>query len=983
MSQKNKMTRTERKIQRILFFRRTAIGLGVIVFFLLLAFGCGIMWQYFYEPPFVPPSYEKLDPESPDYWVDRIMIDVNSVRSKATELKKSDTKLYFSVMGTLNAARKCSSQYERLKAVSDIALTLAKNDIDINVDNIVLELGDSPPASAIRARILISQGLMYLRLSKRSAAKVALLTYDRLVIDADLKLNSTSNEYALLGAVTILAYLKDLGKLNEILNRQCEFALRMTTEQRMRTYRIIAGEQARAGMTADALNSAQKIQDTVERVRAYQMILFYTARAREIKPEEPAFVLPPTEGPWKPLTAPAVARQTVADILKQILACPSLEEQIDLLTMLSGSRLMCDAEIHRLLRESVAGQPNINESVKQLVLQHLDNPRSELIRASLKLPPLPKTPRHRIDTAAEDWNSPVKMPNIENSELNPNLTNELADQQMIWHWLMTAQCYQMVERYSDSTRSLRQAAAVAKKQRPAEQFQNLLKIGERLLSAGSISEAGDIFRNIKMPAGQTVDSVPENQYQLSDLARLQMVGRFFDDALKTINRIEPATARDNDLTFLVTEQIRISRFEEAADTALLLTDTSQKERLQHLLAIAKGAGKEHYNALKIPFPDDSHNDTELIRCGEFLTANNLLGIAVQTAQKIGHSEQKSKLLARIVREYVLLLRAYEDDSQWQRSVRDALLNNACSAAEKITDLSLRAYAQEAMIDAALPLAAKEKRTVFLLRLFDETWTACRQISIPANKAELMGRLILAKIMLEADGQTVPNRFPLLNPAAKSTAVNHIVTLIAEAVEAVNETDGVPQRGYALSNLAKAMGQIGRAQGAQKLLENAEETAKMLNDKHETISIMLSLIPTFQALNDIEGTQKIYRQTFTIVANSFIEMPNTTEATLEWRQRDSELDRIIRSLLEQNFIAEGITFANRVNDPLLRDRLLRVAVYIYMDEGDIGLAESTVRKIELPAVLDGALRDVQFMKRRLTNKPNDNKSKNQANTGKSE
>ncbi|MDR1962507.1 MAG: hypothetical protein LBQ50_01870, partial [Planctomycetaceae bacterium] len=854
--------------------------------------------------------------------------------------------------------------------------------IDINIDNIIQNLGETPLASSMRARILVSQSLMYLRLAKRPAARVAIQEYDRLVIEADLKLNTPTNELAFLGAVTALICLEDMTKLNNIFNKQIEFSLRTTTDQRMRAYRLIAGEQARVGMSVKAMTLVQKIQNPIERVRAYQLIIAHTARHAKAKPEEPSLFLPPIEGPWQPLSEPVATQQIINDILKQITDSEEIEEQIHLLTMLVESRLMCDPAIHRLLRECVTNHASIDEMVKQPILQHLNEPRSELIRASLNLPPLPKRLQQTLDPVLDDWNSPTGTLAIGVNEIEPALLNGLIDQQKIRAWLMTSQCYQMCNRHSDAVQVLRKAAAIAREQSQSnDRIQTLLKIGEHFFSVGSISDARTVLRDIGLPSvpAATTAAVAENSNEpvqpvmvftpefLSNLARLQIVGRFFEDALKTIDCIEPKSSRNSDLSFLAVEQIRIGRFEEASKTITTITDASQVEKLQHLLAIAQGGGEEHYLAVRIPFPGNLRDAEELRRCCELLIQNGLFGVAVSTAEKINDPELQSRNLARLAREYLLLFKAYGEENDWYRSVREFLLETAYSTAGKIARPALRAEVLEAILTAVLSSAYKENRREFLLRLFEEAFAACRQIDAVEEKVELMGRLILSKIALEVNNRT-PSGWPLLNRELNPVIAETIDKLITEAVAVVNEVDDVPQRGYALSFLAKALGQIGRFQGARTFVTNTEETAGNLIDKRESISILLSLIPTLQSLGDTDLIHKIYSLTFTIISDSFLTIPNSAEAMMERNIRDSELDRVVRSMLEQNFIPEAVVFANRINEPLFRDRLFRAAAYIYMDQGNFVSAENVVRRIELANIQTAALRDVLFMKRRANSKP---------------
>lgn len=966
-----------------------------------LAFGGFIMWRYFHEPPYIPPTHQQLDPNSNTYWVDRTLADIKLFRNAEGKIKNSQ-QLYLTLINTLDEAGTISPSYARIKAISDIAITMAKNDIDINIDHIIQSLGDTPFAASMRTRIIASQSLMYLRLEKRSAARVAVQEYDRIVIEADLKLNTSTNEFAFLGIITALACLEDTPKLTDIFKKQIEFSLRTTTEQQMRAYRFIAGEQARVGMSVNAMNTAQKIKNPVERVRAYQLIIAHTARPLQITPVEPALFLPPIEGPWKPIPEPTVAQHIINDVIKQIADCEELEEQIDLLTMLAESRLMCDPEIHQLFRERIVKQESVDELVKRPILQHLDEPRSELIRTSLKLPPIPKKLQQNIDPALDDWNSPTGMIMVSLSEIESTEIKSIMDQQKINAWLMTSQCYQLSSRYTDAVLVLRKAAAIARAQKQSsERIQTLLKIGEHLLSVGSITEAQTVLKDIGLPSTSSTTPTPtattssetatssktttssaaatvssEEQTQpiilftpeyLSYLARLQMVGRFFDDALQTIRCIEPPSAQVHDLTFLVIEQIRIGHFDEAVKTIAAISDAAQAEKLQHLLAIAQGGGVEHYDAVKIPFPDNRQNDEELRRCGELLIQNGLFGVAVTTVEKMKDTELQSKNLARLVREYMLLFKAYGADSGWHRSVRESLLKTAHSIAEKIVHPTLRAESLELILTAVLPYTHKENRKDFLLRLFDETFKTLRQIDLPEAKAELMGRLILSKIALETN-PIPPNRLPLFNRESNPTAAETVERLITEAVDVVNEIGDIPQRGYALSSLAKALAQIGRFQGARTFVKNAEETAKELTDKRETISILLSLIPTSQSLDDSDTTRRLYSLALTIISDSFFAIPNVSDTTIyELRLCDSEIDRVIRSLLEQNLIIEAVTFANRIKDPQLRDRLLRAAAYLYMDQGNFTSAENIVRKLELPRFRTNAIRDVLFMKRRANDR----------------
>ncbi|MDR0336122.1 MAG: hypothetical protein LBI18_03430 [Planctomycetaceae bacterium] len=992
MNHENKTKKAEQEFRTTLFYYRLRIGIVVMVLMLIPVIGGMILLPHFREATYVPPTYPQLDPNSKTYWVDRTLADIESHRN--TNNKTDHSQLHFSLMNTLAAAQKVSSTYARTMAIADIAITMAKNDIDINIDDIIKELGDTPLATSIRTRIIASQSLMYVRLSKRSAARVAVQEYDRIVIEADIKLNTPTNELAFLGIITTLACLEDTVKLSDLFRKQIEFSLRTTMEQRMRAYRLIAGEQARVGMLVDAMNTVSKIRNLVERVRAYQLIMIYAARPPKMVPVEPSFFLPPVEGPWEALTEPVMARQIVGDIIRQIVDSEELEDQIDLLTMLSESRVMCDPEIYRLFRAGIADQVLIEDLVRRPILQQLDNPRSELIRASLNLPPRPSHLQQNIDPVLDDWESPNPTISIGVKEMESLALTNTFNQQKIHAWLMTAQCYQLCGRYSEAVQILRQAAAVSRDQKQStSRIQTLLKIGERLFGVGSITEAHSVLKEVGLPSAVPATSAQETSTQpiilftpdhLSVLARLQIVGRFFDEALATIRYIEPPLSQVPDLVFLAREQLRIGHFDEAAKTISAIADNTQAELLQHLSAIAQGGGEEHYLAAKIPFPDNLQTDEDLQRCCELLIQNGLFGVAVTAAQKMRNAELQSQNLARLVREHILLFRAYGEDGDWHRSIRVSLLEAAYAVAKKIVQPISRAESFEVILAAVLPYYSEADVRDFLFRVFDEALAISRRIETPEDKVELLGKLILSKITLET-GRIQNNRsdrLPFFDRESNPTLAESVDELIAEAIDGINEVGDIPQRGYALSFLAKALAQVGRFQSARTFVKNAEETACELADKREAISILLSLVPTLQSLNDSEATLKVYGLMFTLISDSYLEGSDSAETTIfEWRLRDSELDRVVRSLLEQNFLAEAVLFTNRIDDLHLRDRLLRAAVYIYMDQKNFTLAESTAKKIELPRFRTGTLRDLAFLQRRSANSTNHNENENSEKTTK--
>jgi hypothetical protein len=59
--------------------------------------------------------------------------------------------------------------------------------------------------------------------------------------------------------------------------------------------------------------------------------------------------------------------------------------------------------------------------------------------------------------------------------------------------------------------------------------------------------------------------------------------------------------------------------------------------------------------------------------------------------------------------------------------------------------------------------------------------------------------------------------------------------------------------------------------------------------------------------------------------------------------------------------------SRINEPVLRDRLLKAAAYIYLDQNNIPVAESLARRITLKDMQQTTLQNVLLYKRRAENR----------------
>lgn len=967
MNESKKPMTLEESVRKTLLKRRLLTALGIFVFLACLSGFGYLFWLNLHEPAFVPPSYD-LDPESETYWRDRTQADIDAAPKNESPARRTRV-VHQRLQNTLNAARGLDSPHQRMTAITEIALTLAVNDENFNIDNTLRNLGETSFAKSLYGRILVSQSLMYIRLDNPSAARVAFQEYIRVNNEADLKLDSELNRMSFIGAVNALASLQDKGQLTEMFNRQSMFSLRIVLGQRATAFRILAGEQARVGMTIPALNTVRRIDNPVEQVRAYQLIISLTARPPKIEPVEPEITQLKTEGPWEPKLLPSVTRQVIDEVFAQIVELEGLDNQINLLLRLAGSRLMCDPEIHAIFKEAVEQYP-FDELVRRPALKILVEPESDVIRAALGMPPMVRRKPLNVDPVTDDWSTPYGTVPVSLSEIAPEMVQTMNSVQTLRAWLMTAQSYLTVARYRDAGNVLRRAAAMARElSHPIDRVIYLLQIGEKQISAGRGTEARETLRAIGLPRSDGLTEAQGTLSQrevftaerLSNLARLQTTARFFEDALETLACLDHSGQKNDDLAFLANEQIRIRRFDDAERTVSLMSPGTRTEQLKHLIALGRGGGEEQFTALDIPFPDRLNRDIDLRRVCEALFRHGLYRLAAQTADRIVDGDARMNLHRRVAREYMLLFHGYRGDNEQHRHTRQTLLREACSEAEKIENVLQRATLFESILSDALPWADDEETNAQLRTLHENTLKACRRLaSDEADKAELMGKLLLAKIELET---AAPDASPLTIDRQKNSALyESVMALVGETLDAVNATGDGLQRANALSSLAAALVRLDRTRDAQKMVEEARETVRSIRRPVDAVSVQLSLIPTLRRLGDDETAQKIYHSAFTLTSDSFVSSSLDAEKVYEWRVRDSELDRIVRSQLENGYLAEAVEYSVRIEENLLRERLLRTAAYIYLDQGDYVQPETILRRIKLPEIRTDTVRDVLFMKR---------------------
>jgi tetratricopeptide (TPR) repeat protein len=754
--------------KRALFLRR--LRLAVLFGFVII--GVGVFFYSFWlsmrPDVFEFPSYNDLDSSSETYWSDRIERDVSYVNVMNISEQRKSARLRVLVRRQLDIASELESYYDRNYAILGIARTLTKYDLDMNLDKTLRLLNETYESYSIRARIYISIALMHVRQKNFNGAMSAYYEYKQLVNHADLKLDSLENEESFMGAVTVLYLAQNIEELSDLFRVQIEFSRRINTSRRMRAYRIIAVEQARAGsFLQNSFNALRMIDDPIETSRAVQLIISYVARPPKTEPVEPTFPTPRSDGPWEAIRNTFIVRNTIDSILRIIMKeTPSIEQQQTILKRIAGSILMCDPDVYKIFRASIKEMQGLDESVRIAVLKLLDNPASDKIRMELKMPPRPKKRIknngegiHEIDPAKHDWIEDKDALDIQMTTIDADTLQSIDIRQYSRIFSISAASYLSTNQAEDAVKTLRKAYEITKKQPDqAEQTRALITIAELQFDAGAIDDAVKILNilnekivNIIKRKGNQAERSAELSTELSaegftddqilKLVELQVVGRFFDDAIKTVRSIQADSLRDSGLLLIARELLRTNQLEGVLEIIDQISYEPIRSEYRYRFEVSQIELKAPIqSAVSITLPERSllelgiddpmllTGDENISRGVRQLIRFGFFESAAIASKRVVDIRLRSRLLVQVGREYVLIYSSYSRRGGRNEIVGEWAFKNALIISEIIPDIEERVIFNLSIINAAILNKRHDKDSAEILkRLFDVTFQDIERI----------------------------------------------------------------------------------------------------------------------------------------------------------------------------------------------------------------------------------------------------------------
>ncbi|MDR1290296.1 MAG: hypothetical protein LBK06_03755 [Planctomycetaceae bacterium] len=988
---------------RVLFFRYLGIVLLFLVVFLFIGVFSYKFWNAVRPDNFVKPNYTDLDPLSEMYWSDRMERDIVYINKMNVSAIRKSSRLRTLVSRQIGVATELESHYERNHAILSIAKILTKYDLDVNIDKTLRTMDETYETYSIRARIYISIALMQVRQKNFVGAMSAYAEYKRLVNHADLKLDTPENEESFIGAVTVLLVAQNIDELSDLFRVQTEFTRRISSNQRMRAYRLIAVEQARSGsFLQNSLNTLRMIRDTVEMSRAIQLVLTYVARPPHIEPVEPFYPVPPSDGPWEHVRSTLVVRNTIDNILRIIVnELPEYDLQRNVLLRISGSILMCDPDVYNVFKSAVKEMKDLDEVVKIPVIKLLDNPVSDKIRTELKMPPRPKRRGNRninegtfaIDPAVHDWVDENESLDMMITTIDADMLESIDVRQYTRILSISANSFLQFNRRNESKTTLEDAYQVAFRQTsPAEQLREFVNIAELQFDSGAIGGAMISLQTLtkRLTSRTKVDDADYDEAtpvlrneitdeQILNIVNLQILAHLFQDAAVTAGLIQSIELRDSGLVLITRELLRTNQLDNVEKIIAQISDTTTQNEYKHRLIIANAEAKapiqstisitlppESVKALGInnPAATPNDNDEKIARNVSQLIRFGFLESALITAKHISDANLRSKLLAQIGREYILIFTAYSNRQNADQTVADKAFNNAIIIAEIIPDTNQRVLFILSIIDAVSANKNYAKDSEILNQFFDlisadieniDSNNKNSNVEIQNSKGEIQSMFLLSRV-----------KFEMLRAGDKS----------GESVEVKNELDmnfankilnelqteePTISKARGLLNISTAFLLAGKLNETTESAKLTETTAESLLDRSEMIEVLVDLLPIYHSLKDTTSFARVTNRAIDLAISFIPAGIDLRRVNIAWRTRDIELDRIARKLAELDLIDDAMTTIANVHEPIISDRVIRAIIYIHLTQTNFPAAESATKKLRLPEYRFAAKRDTNLMK----------------------
>lgn len=855
--------------------------------------------------PKEPGAYEELAPEGEDYWRKRLEIDIEeAMKTKPVEYRTM--VMDENIALTIDKTTRIPAGNARNAVLEDIIVFLLEKKISTsNYDVALGRLDVSYRGKALKARLLSKIAAMYMDIGSPETARKTISQYIAALGEPGIILDSQADFHGISRAIDVSLLLRDSKISEEILQKGADAAFSLPNRrERGALLRCISEQQCRLKMYADALRTVMRIDSPQEQGIAFAGFLAEYARPVDYVIEFG------TEGGGQPDAVASPA--SVRDILERYLEYANTlgsdrRRRLCYEELINSEKLLRHKGLYELVFDTVRTSPAIGESFRIRMLDVLENPRSNTIRAALDMPLLDEQELKIL--REQEFGS--TGPN------DPELISRRAEQQIVRMKNNMVKELIIWGMREEAREVLKGAFEQAKKLTHFENRDTLLRTMATLqITSGDLDAAAETLSY----TFNVVLEDPEIELKspiFFDLAALQVQARALADAETTAAEIPPGTMRTETVQKIFNEESRIGRVSERLRE--LGRDTIRMDRENDYLETQEEA------ALKM---DDSRERDAAFRALAIrLISENRLEEAAPVASRIENAAVKNDIFLRIVRSWAAIGYPYSGSNSFHREIRAEISSRALELAGKITTPEDRA---QGLLTILLELKPDSNETV--RKLAEEIISEAAKIEHPGLKSFILVRL--------AEGvESVP------------------LDQIGIALENARKIETAEERSKRFIAISEVLARRGENERLGELFEDMEKLAPELSDTRERFAVFMAVGKGYFA----NGNRDHARLWFQKAENEAKSIERINESgpgrELQRKRRDASLDELARVQARLGLAGDAMKTLDSVGEQMIRNRTYRMIAYLQIYQGYLKDAEQTVSVISVQSSRSALILDI--------------------------
>jgi len=402
-------------------------------------------------------------------------------------------------------------------------------------------------------------------------------------------------------------------------------------------------------------------------------------------------------------------------------------------------------------------------------------------------------------------------------------------------------------------------------------------------------------------AEKRVKALREIAVEMAKVRMVEKAKEVFEQAIKTAERIEDAKKRAEELKGIAVEMAEVGIFEKAMKTAEKIEDA--KERTWALIVIAE----------------------EMTKAGMIEKAREVFEQAMRTAERIEVVGERRLALREIMVEMAkaeMFEQAMETveriESAWERSE------------------ALREIAVEM---AKVGMVEKVMETLERIEDAEKQAKALREIVVGMAKAEMFEQAMETVERIESAWERTWALREIAVEMAKVGMVEKAKEVFEQAMETVERIEDAEKRALVLNEIVVGMAKVGMVEKAKEVFEQAMETVERIEDAEKR---------TWALRVIAEGMLKAWMFEQAMEAAERIE-------DAWWRTR--ALREITEEMTKAGMFEQAMEAAERIEDAWERSEALREIAVEMAKAGMVEQAMKIVERIEYAEERSGALREI--------------------------